>query len=135
MNWLLWIYGVGAVLGLVLVDGPLSARLILALLWPVGVLAFAVTIALLLIVAAIAFPLFGLLVALALAGNVAIDPTRDPIGLDRDGAKVHLTEIWPTDSEVAAAVASAAAVERRQSAAGSTRRYHCRCLRYSRLSR
>ena len=49
-----------------------------------------------------------LVVALALAGNVAIDPTRDPIGLDRDGAKVHLAEIWPTDSEVAAAVASAA---------------------------
>ncbi len=49
-----------------------------------------------------------LVVALALAGNVAIDPTRDPIGVDRDGAAVHLADIWPTDDEIAAAVATAA---------------------------
>ena len=49
-----------------------------------------------------------LVVALALAGSVATDPTRDPIGVDRTGSKVYLADIWPSDDAIAAAVASAA---------------------------
>ena len=49
-----------------------------------------------------------LVVALALAGNVTIDPTREPIGVDRDGASVYLADLWPSDEEIAGAVASAA---------------------------
>jgi aconitate hydratase len=49
-----------------------------------------------------------LVVALALAGNVAIDPTRDPLGTDAAGTPVYLRDLWPADEEVAAAVAAAA---------------------------
>jgi len=49
-----------------------------------------------------------LVVALALAGNVVTNLERDPVGFDRNGAPVHLRDIWPTDEEVARAVAAAA---------------------------
>jgi aconitate hydratase len=45
-----------------------------------------------------------LVVAYALAGNVDVDLTRDPIGEDKDGKKVYLQDIWPTREEVEAAV-------------------------------
>ena len=44
-------------------QGGAATRLGLALLWPLGPLAFLITVAGLLVVAAIAFPLFGILLA------------------------------------------------------------------------
>jgi len=49
-----------------------------------------------------------LVVALALAGTVALDPTRGPIGHDAHGNAVMLDELWPSDAEIASVVASAA---------------------------
>ena len=49
------------------IDARPAARLGLALLWPIGPLAFVVTITILLAASLIAFPLFGL-AALAAAG-------------------------------------------------------------------
>ncbi len=49
-----------------------------------------------------------LVVALALAGTVALDPTREPIGHDAHGNAVMLDELWPSDAEIASVVASAA---------------------------
>jgi len=46
-----------------------------------------------------------LVVAYALAGNVNIDLTRDPVGIDANGEPVYLKEIWPDDLEVAEIVA------------------------------
>ncbi len=48
-----------------------------------------------------------LVVAFALAGTVDIDLDRDPIGKDRDGQPVHLRDIWPSQSEVDAAMSRA----------------------------
>lgn len=47
-----------------------------------------------------------LVVAYALAGTVDIDLTKDPIGMDREGQPVYLSDIWPTSGEVQAAVES-----------------------------
>lgn len=41
-----------------------------------------------------------LVVAYALAGNVNLDLTKDPIGKDSSGRDVFLKEIWPTQEEV-----------------------------------
>ncbi len=41
-----------------------------------------------------------LVVAYALAGTMDIDLTRDPLGTGRDGAPVHLADIWPSTTEV-----------------------------------
>ena len=49
-----------------------------------------------------------LVVALALAGSVVTNLDVDPIGNDRNGAPVFLRDIWPSDEEIAAAVAKAA---------------------------
>ena len=49
-----------------------------------------------------------LVVALALAGNVVTNLDADPIGNDRNGAPVYLRDLWPSDEEIAAAVAKAA---------------------------
>lgn len=57
------IYLLGLAIGLVAVDGPVATKVLVAGTWPLGVMAFVVTIAGLLIVAMIAFPLFGALVA------------------------------------------------------------------------
>lgn len=46
-----------------------------------------------------------LVVAFALAGTTKIDMTKDPIGTDDHGNKVYLKDIWPTNLEVAEAVA------------------------------
>jgi aconitate hydratase len=42
-----------------------------------------------------------LVVAYALAGSTDVDLTREPVGHDRDGKPVKLSEIWPTQEEVA----------------------------------
>ena len=65
--WMLWVYLVGVVVGLVATQGGAGTRLLLAVLWPLGPLAFLITIGGLLIVAAIAFPLFGVMLAAGLA--------------------------------------------------------------------
>ena len=41
-----------------------------------------------------------LVVAFAIAGNVAIDLTKEPLGKGRDGQDVFLRDIWPSDQEV-----------------------------------
>ncbi|MCG8517391.1 MAG: aconitate hydratase AcnA [Pseudomonadales bacterium] len=46
-----------------------------------------------------------LVVAFALAGNVRVDLSRDPLGVDRDGKPVYLRELWPSQDEIAEAVA------------------------------
>jgi aconitate hydratase len=45
-----------------------------------------------------------LVVAYALAGSMAIDLARDPIGQGSDGRPVYLADIWPSTAEVAEAV-------------------------------
>jgi aconitate hydratase len=44
-----------------------------------------------------------LVVAYALAGRIDIDLTKEPLGTDRDGKPVMLSEIWPTAQEIEAA--------------------------------
>ncbi|GAA3701231.1 aconitate hydratase AcnA [Oceanisphaera sediminis] len=46
-----------------------------------------------------------LVVAYALAGNMNVDLTRDPLGNDKDGKPVYLKDIWPSQQAVAEAVA------------------------------
>lgn len=41
-----------------------------------------------------------LVVAYALAGDVNIDITKDALGVDDDGAKVFLKDVWPSSAEV-----------------------------------
>jgi aconitate hydratase len=41
-----------------------------------------------------------LVVAFALAGTVAIDMDKEPLGLDHDGNPVYLKEIWPNSKEI-----------------------------------
>lgn len=65
--WLGAIYAVGVAIGLVATDGGPAARVGLALAWPLGPLAFVATIVGLIVVAAIAFPTFGLVLAAAAA--------------------------------------------------------------------
>lgn len=46
-----------------------------------------------------------LVVAYALAGSVRLDLTREPLGTGKDGAPVYLRDIWPSQAEIAAAIA------------------------------
>ena len=46
-----------------------------------------------------------LVVAYALAGNLDIDITTEPLGTGKDGKPVYLKDLWPSAAEVAAAVA------------------------------
>ena len=48
-----------------------------------------------------------LVVAYALAGRMTLDLTTEPLGKDRNGKDVYLREIWPTESEIQAAMLSA----------------------------
>jgi aconitate hydratase len=41
-----------------------------------------------------------LVVAYALAGNIQVDITRDPLGKGSDGKDVYLKDIWPTNQEI-----------------------------------
>jgi aconitate hydratase len=43
-----------------------------------------------------------LVIAYALTGTVLCDLTRDPIGVDVNGRRIILSEVWPSDAEVAA---------------------------------
>ena len=59
------VYIVGVVWGLFRVDARPLARVALALLWPLGPIAFVVTLAILFAASLIAFPLFGAVVLAA----------------------------------------------------------------------
>ena len=61
--WMLAVYFVGVVVGLMATQGGPGTRLLLAVLWPLGPLAFLITVGGLLVVAAIAFPVFGVILA------------------------------------------------------------------------
>ena len=65
---LLAVYILGVAVGLFTIDARGIARLGLALLWPLGPIAFVVTISILLVASLIAFPMIG---ALVLAGTLA----------------------------------------------------------------
>jgi aconitate hydratase len=45
-----------------------------------------------------------LVVAFAIAGSVAVDLTREPLGQDREGRDVYLREVWPSAAEVQAVI-------------------------------
>lgn len=45
-----------------------------------------------------------LVIAYALAGNITMDLSRDPLGIDPNGLPVYLRDIWPGDEEIAALV-------------------------------
>ncbi|HEV3213660.1 MAG TPA: aconitate hydratase AcnA [Acidimicrobiales bacterium] len=45
-----------------------------------------------------------LVVAYALAGTVDVDLTTEPLGTDAEGRDVFLRDVWPSDTEVSAAV-------------------------------
>ena len=66
--WMAAIYLLGVLVGLVATQGGLGTKVGFALLWPLGPLAFLIVVAGLLVVAAIAFPVFGVVLAAALAG-------------------------------------------------------------------
>ncbi|MFQ5533689.1 MAG: aconitate hydratase AcnA [Sphingomonadales bacterium] len=48
-----------------------------------------------------------LVVAYAIAGSLNVDLTRDPLGEDSDGNPVYLADIWPSNAEIAEAIATA----------------------------
>jgi hypothetical protein len=62
------IYAIGVAAGLVLTDASPLARMVIALLWPLGAAAFVVTVSILFVAAMLVFPVFGVLV---LAAGVA----------------------------------------------------------------
>lgn len=47
-----------------------------------------------------------LVIAYALAGTMDVDLSRDALGTRADGTPVHLADIWPTDAEIDALMAS-----------------------------
>ncbi|MFM7321072.1 MAG: aconitate hydratase AcnA [Armatimonadota bacterium] len=49
-----------------------------------------------------------LVVAYALAGNIGIDLSNEPLGIGADGSPVHLADIWPMPEEVAELLHTAA---------------------------
>ena len=61
------VYAAGVIVGLWRVDGSPAARVTIALLWPLGVLAAVVTITALVLAAMVLFPLVGVAGALAAA--------------------------------------------------------------------
>ena len=68
MNLFLGIYLAGVAIGLAAIDARWPARVGLALVWPVGPLAFVVTISILVAASFIAFPLVGaVILAIVLA--------------------------------------------------------------------
>ena len=52
-----------------------------------------------------------LCVAYALAGNMKIDLTKDPLGTGGDGQPVYLKDIWPTNQEVQDAINASLSAE------------------------
>jgi hypothetical protein len=69
MKTALGVYLAGLVVGLIATDGRLGTRLLLALLWPLGPLAFVVTVAGLVAASTVAFPVVGA-VMVVMAGLV-----------------------------------------------------------------
>ena len=69
MTAVLMVYLAGVALGCWLGDAPMPRRVGLAMIWPVALVACAVTLSVLLIAAAVFFPVVG--VALVAAGAVA----------------------------------------------------------------
>ncbi|HET7451944.1 MAG TPA: aconitate hydratase AcnA, partial [Thermoanaerobaculia bacterium] len=55
-----------------------------------------------------------LVVAYALAGRMDVNLAREPIGVGKNGAPVHLADIWPTPKEITAAVRAAVRPEQFQ---------------------
>ncbi len=47
-----------------------------------------------------------LVVAYAIAGTVDVDLTREPLGMDPNGAPVYLRDVWPSQAEINATVAA-----------------------------
>ena len=45
-----------------------------------------------------------LVVAYALAGNMKVDITREPIGTDKNGKPVYLKDLWPSEQEIQAKI-------------------------------
>ena len=52
-----------------------------------------------------------LVVAYALTGRIDVDLNRDALGIDEDGNEVYLSDIWPSQIEIAQTVASAVGVD------------------------
>ncbi|MEQ1633543.1 MAG: aconitate hydratase AcnA, partial [Planctomycetota bacterium] len=52
-----------------------------------------------------------LVVAYAIAGTVDIDLERQPLGLDQNGQKVFLKDVWPTNAEIEQAMAASMSPE------------------------
>jgi hypothetical protein len=63
------IYVAGVVWGLLVIDARPPTKIALAILWPLGPIAFAVTITVLLAASLIAFPMFGIAVLLVAAAT------------------------------------------------------------------
>ena len=61
------IYVAGVAWGLLMIDARPMTKIVLAILWPLGPLAFAVTITILLAASLVAFPAFGAAVLIAAA--------------------------------------------------------------------
>jgi hypothetical protein len=59
------LYALGVLIGLWRTQARWPGRVALALLWPIGPLAFVLTVALLMLVSLVAFPLFGAVVVAA----------------------------------------------------------------------
>ena len=67
------VYVAGVVWGLLVIDAHAGVRIGLAVLWPLGPIAFVVTLTVLLAASLIAFPIFGAtVVAIALAAWIAM---------------------------------------------------------------
>jgi hypothetical protein len=66
---MLAVYLAGVAIGLIATRGGVATRVVLALLWPLGPLAFVVVSAGLLLIAAVVFPLFGVILASVAAGS------------------------------------------------------------------
>ena len=65
---MLAVYLAGVAIGLVATRGGIGTRVLLALLWPLGPLAFGLVSAGMLLIAAVVFPVFGVMLASAAAG-------------------------------------------------------------------
>jgi hypothetical protein len=65
--WMLGVYLIGVVVGVFATQGGPGTRLLLAVLWPLGPLAFVITVTGLLVVGAIVFPVFGVILAAIVA--------------------------------------------------------------------
>ncbi len=70
--WALLVYGCGVAIGLARGDAGAAARVGLALTWPIGILSFVLTLAVLLAASAVAYPVVGVGVLLAAAVYSAV---------------------------------------------------------------